>query len=912
MTVSTELSHEEYVGNGVTTDFDFRFRIFEGRHLIVVVADDDGNETTLKNGTDYTIVGAGSYHGGKVVLNKPLAQGWKILLERDLPVVQETDLRNQGKFFAEVHEDAFDYLTMLIQKALGTFSLSLRKPTYLSNYYDAKGNRIANLAPPKFGSDSANKDYVDNSIKDIDSKTLRVKDKAIPALPNADERAGKVLTFDKDGYPIAVTPASGSAIDVINQIKNGDGSLIGTGNRSLKNKLSESISVTDFYGCNNNYHPVNNPTDSNEAFLTALDYEWVTYPAADSLSRYPKPKSTRVRIPCGSYLITDTLPVTSGLHLDFDDGVVLYFKPNSNIDLFSPPIDKMKSAYESGHKFWNDMSLYGVQITGAAVLKGNMTRTSEVHAKHAINGSNFHRSLISRLTIEGFETGIYIGRMDTSAWTGTRMGNFYNNIIDNVFIRDCKNNLINTSNLTTLINSQIGNEVLRKHDTNTGDYLVHNTGAGFTAINSNIASMMRSCNPKRGHIYDKCLGSTYTGCYSEYFDNLFVLDPDSRFGGISIDPTHLVKYPTDIVLKFVGGYMPGFDLETRQRIGKNIKGDNRWSELFSMGFRYGNSNTNLLTGYFLLAPAIDFKYGLYGVCHTTGAKMAVDIKRTEIERTGFLSNYGVRLLADEKSILYIPIVQSIYEAYVCVLYRVITGNFQANNIKLNVYGKNDYITVAEDIYDYGNGWKMATVRDVNTTNSDLSSLQIDIPAGAQVEIEHIGAYSNGVPIFPISVSYVPQVNSTSIMYRHINPNPKRYSGGQFEIGDITRPYIHVVNDKIDNAMIQNSYISMAGSSLRNPLDGTDSITYYNSVQITANDGNVDLNTDSGFQYSLGVGNYIGVTKSDGITIDSVKVVGRIYDNIRKKYTTTIKLSEVLNGNVILDHDKTRNPIFTKI
>ncbi|MER1911482.1 M14 family zinc carboxypeptidase [Proteus mirabilis] len=215
MTVSTELSHEEYVGNGVTTDFDFRFRIFESRHLIVVVADSEGNETTLKNGTDYTIVGAGSFHGGKVVLNKPLAKGWKILLERDLPVVQETDLRNQGKFFAEVHEDAFDYLTMLIQKALGTFSLSLRKPTYLSNYYDAKGNRIANLAPPKLGTDAVNKDYVDNSIKYIDSKTLRVNDKDIQALPSAEQRRNKQLGFDNEGYPQLLDPAETGALGYV-------------------------------------------------------------------------------------------------------------------------------------------------------------------------------------------------------------------------------------------------------------------------------------------------------------------------------------------------------------------------------------------------------------------------------------------------------------------------------------------------------------------------------------------------------------------------------------------------------------------------------------------------------------------------------------------------------------------------
>lgn len=252
MTVSTELSHEEYVGNGVTTDFDFRFRIFESRHLIVVVADNDGNETTLKNGTDYFIVGVGSYFGGKVVLSKPLAKDWKILLERDLPVIQETDLRNQGKFFAEVHEDAFDYLTMLIQKALGTFSLSLRKPTYLSNYYDAKGNRITNLASPKIGGDATNKDYVDNSIKDIDSKTLRVKDKAIPALPNTDDRAGKVLTFDKDGYPIAVAPASGSAIDVLNQLAKEDGlSFIGSTNYDGIRQYKGSNNKINVFGIEN-------------------------------------------------------------------------------------------------------------------------------------------------------------------------------------------------------------------------------------------------------------------------------------------------------------------------------------------------------------------------------------------------------------------------------------------------------------------------------------------------------------------------------------------------------------------------------------------------------------------------------------------------------------------------------------
>ena len=229
MTVSTELSHEEYTGNGVTTDFDFRFRIFEAKHLVVSVADPDGTERILTNGTDYTLRGVGSYRGGKVILKMPLATGWKIGITRDLPVVQETDLRNQGKFFAEVHEDAFDYLTMLIQKSLGYLSLCLRKPSFISDHYDAKGNKISNLGKPVKDGDAVDLGTMKEHISAKDKRSLRVADKDIPALPNTANRANKVLSFDKDGYPVVVIPESGSAADVLIELsKNGGDRLIGS------------------------------------------------------------------------------------------------------------------------------------------------------------------------------------------------------------------------------------------------------------------------------------------------------------------------------------------------------------------------------------------------------------------------------------------------------------------------------------------------------------------------------------------------------------------------------------------------------------------------------------------------------------------------------------------------------------
>lgn len=251
MTVSTELSHEEYTGNGVTTDFDFRFRIFEAKHLIVSVADTDGTERTLTNGTDYTLRGVGSYRGGKVILKMPLATGWKIGIARDLPAVQETDLRNQGKFFAEVHEDAFDYLTMLIQKSLGYLSRCLRKPSFISDHYDAKGNKISNLGKPVKDGDAVDLGTIKEHINSKDKRSLRVVDKDISVLPNTANRANKLLSFDNNGDPVVIVPESGSAADVLIELGKPTGAqLIGTENGgNVQTELNDLSEKTNYlYG----------------------------------------------------------------------------------------------------------------------------------------------------------------------------------------------------------------------------------------------------------------------------------------------------------------------------------------------------------------------------------------------------------------------------------------------------------------------------------------------------------------------------------------------------------------------------------------------------------------------------------------------------------------------------------------
>lgn len=320
MTVSTVVDHNDYTGNGVTTSFPYTFRIFKKTDLAVSVVDLSENITVLVLDTDYTVTNAGGYSGGNVVLTTPLANGWKISIARELEPTQETDLRNQGKFFAEVHEDAFDKLTMLIQQAYSVFRLALRKPSSIANWYDALNNYIRNLRDPRDPQDAATKNYVDTTSSAGDTalnqkidanfaRTLRVPETSVNQLDTVANRANKILAWDNSGQPISVPAPSGSAADVFIELAKPTGaSKIGYQHPypsdvlvTLKNLLDDRISVTQF-------GVVPDGTDVTAKLCAALDAANGDY---SKLTEYGKGRKS-LYIPPGDYVVDMTK--LTGIH----------------------------------------------------------------------------------------------------------------------------------------------------------------------------------------------------------------------------------------------------------------------------------------------------------------------------------------------------------------------------------------------------------------------------------------------------------------------------------------------------------------------------------------------------------------------------------------------------------------------
>lgn len=149
MSVGSETSRQTpYTGNGTTATYAYAFHVFNQADLKVIVETTaTGVLTELTLTTDYTVTGVGEAAGGNIVLvdaaqawidgSSFLDTGYKLLIRRKPTNLQETDIRNQGDFYPQAHENQFDKVVYQNQSQQDELNRSVKLPeSIISSDFD--------------------------------------------------------------------------------------------------------------------------------------------------------------------------------------------------------------------------------------------------------------------------------------------------------------------------------------------------------------------------------------------------------------------------------------------------------------------------------------------------------------------------------------------------------------------------------------------------------------------------------------------------------------------------------------------------------------------------------------------------------------------------------------------------------
>lgn len=235
MTLSSATSRVSYTGNGAVDTYSYTFKIFDQDDLLVTVKNTSDVETTLTITTDYTVSGVGDTGGGSIALvnssqawldvDGDLLTGYILVIRRVRSIVQETDIRNQGTFYPETHEDEFDKLTMVDQQQQDELDRSIKLPETLTSLdFDPTLPSDINTADILLKVNSTGTGFIAGptavDIADAETNAIAAAASAAAALVSetaaaASAAAAAVGTFTgailQDEIATPSTPASGKA-----------------------------------------------------------------------------------------------------------------------------------------------------------------------------------------------------------------------------------------------------------------------------------------------------------------------------------------------------------------------------------------------------------------------------------------------------------------------------------------------------------------------------------------------------------------------------------------------------------------------------------------------------------------------------------------------------------------------------
>ena len=263
MTVQTNTNVANFLGNGAAT-YPIGFKFNSAADLVVqktVIA--TGVTTTLTLNSDYSVAGAGVEEGGSITFSQAPTSAESIKVTRVVDLLQLTDLRNQGKFYAEVHEAVFDKLAMIDQQ----------QQTEIDDANAKSDEAVATANAANAKSDQAVAKAAQNLIDMQAQYDAFEQGAALYVI--GDYAAGLVISaynqiFRKDGefyraaasLDLPYTLTGNWETESVNFVSVGDdvlrqelanptdpakgAGLIGYMGRTLGDKLKEWVSVTDF------------------------------------------------------------------------------------------------------------------------------------------------------------------------------------------------------------------------------------------------------------------------------------------------------------------------------------------------------------------------------------------------------------------------------------------------------------------------------------------------------------------------------------------------------------------------------------------------------------------------------------------------------------------------------------------
>lgn len=337
------------------------------------------------------------------------------------------------------------------------------------------------------------------------------------------------------------------------------------------------------------------------------------------------------------------------------------------------------------------------------------------------------------------------------------------------------------------------------------DYFLVETGNGFSAGDGAYIScnggLGQTLYPNKGVIYTYGMAANYTGIYSESTNCNFVISKNSfgrgdksKFMGLNIDALSVFKTTyTWPYVKFESGCFGYYDATGTWNFPATYA---QYPSFSPICFNQIGKPSRVESAF--LYGGYDFKYGTLNMVDRSTTTADIDLMRGYKTSKDMFNEYGLQI---NSGTFLLPAHNPTKDSNICVWYYDYTGNFDPRNIYIwltaaiegYTTNSNDYIAYASSAIDYGNGYKMAVIKNIRQTSNDgiynytpQKGLIINVPSTTPVILKAVECYSGGVPLFPQGCKYTPSTDLSSPFGSATYL--ENSGGGIFYVGDQIAPW----------------------------------------------------------------------------------------------------------------------------